>query len=212
MPATPNASGSRGCGECARGDLPPLELGHLSLQLQRIDQRAAERLDDRAHRRRPVWKLPQDDARELAQALEAEGLPDRQIAAMATVTTKTVRNWRGNPEARYARVARGHGVKPATMARAIEAVRRLDDGSPVGRLDGFELLDEIAIAATRREPDRRVNELLDQLVRVPKQPRKPAFQSGEKWKIGPTLGNGSDPAKKTPAARQTTLFEGAPAA
>jgi hypothetical protein len=91
--------GFEGVWECARGDLPPIELGHLSLQLQRIDRCAAERLDDRARRRRPAWKLPQDEARGLAEALEAEGLPDRQIAAMATVTTKTLRSWRANPEA-----------------------------------------------------------------------------------------------------------------
>lgn len=83
--------------------------------------------------------------------------------------------------------------------------------APVGCDYGFDQRRARVWGAPRRS-DIRGGGDTDQLVRVPQRPRKPAFQSGEKWKIGPTLGNGSDPAKKTPAARQTTLFEGAPTA
>ena len=139
--------GFEGVWESAKGELPPLELGNLSLRLQRIDQRAAERLDDRARRRWKPWKLPQHEARELAEALDRFGLPDRKLAAMATVTTAPSA-MAHRPRSPRVLLADRIGVSRRPRARGID-VRSPGQRVPVARLERLELLEEIAIAACR---------------------------------------------------------------
>jgi hypothetical protein len=128
--------------ETAAGDgFGALELGRLSLQLQRVDRQRAVR----EGRRRAGWRLERAAARGLAAGLLGERLPDRRVAEMATCSVRTVRALRaevreirstGRPQGREAAFQSGEKLQIRATLGDWSSGPVLQPGAPGARRSG----------------------------------------------------------------------------